>query len=109
MSPDGRLIGIHSPQSTGTNTVTDATTGNFIQLNAVGNGGATTVLGNTGLVTYTAAATSATAFAVQPRSQTGTNPNNPVGDGIQMNGITFWANANRDANSLRAYGVGSRG
>ena len=105
MSPDGRLVGYHIPVSTGPGTVTDATNGNFVQLNWQGAGGAQTALGNSGIQTFTTEATSATAAAIRPRTQN----NASVGDGIQFNGLTIWSdNALTNASQVMI-GVGSRG
>ncbi len=87
MSPDGRLVGYHIPVSTGHGYGHDATSGNFVQLNWVGAGGAQVALGNSGIQTFTTENTGGTAFAIRQRTQN----NAQVGDGIQFNGLTIWS------------------
>ncbi len=114
MQPTGLLTGYEIPIPNGVNTVTDANSGRYFSLDTVGTGGAQN-LGASGLTTFTVQRTddgSATprVYTRQPRSQTSSQTaNNPVGDGIQFNGLTFWSdNASSNA-SLVGIAVGSRG
>ncbi len=86
MSPDGRLVGYHVPD-TANGLVTDANSGNFVQLNWQGSTGAQVNLGNSGIQTFTTESTGATTAAIRQRTQN----NAQVGDGIQFNGLTIWS------------------
>ncbi|MCC6507667.1 MAG: cadherin-like domain-containing protein, partial [Pirellulaceae bacterium] len=108
MRIDGGLMGYHIPINTGANSVTDATSGIYVQTNIAGTTGATTSPGASGITTFTTEATGATTFAIQQRNQTA-GANTPVGDGIQFNGLTFWSDLNRTNASLIGVAVGSRG
>ncbi len=105
MSPDGRLVGYHIQPNTGPGSIADANSGNFVQLNWQGAGGAQVAVGNSGIQTFTTEVTGAGTAAVRQRTQNGAQ----VGDGIQFNGLTIWSDNARTNASQVMIGVGSRG
>lgn len=115
MAVDGRLVGYQVQTTAVTN---DANGGNFFVLNSTGAldsdaipTGGSSQAGTTGIQTFTTQRTDAftanPTFAVQQRDHDGPgNGNNPIGDSIVINGLTFFLN---DPSQLKMYGVGSRG
>ncbi|XZE21483.1 tandem-95 repeat protein [Pirellulaceae bacterium SH449] len=115
MGPDGRLVGYQVQTTAVTN---DANGGNFVVLNSVGAlnsdavpTGASTQEGTSGIQTFTTQRTDAftanPTFAIQQRDHDGPgNGNQPIGDGIVFNGLSFYLN---DPGQVKLFGVGSRG
>lgn len=118
LSPAGRLVSYQVPQLTlplGI-TSTDATAGDFLQINASGTPnstnlttGGSTQIGSSGIQTFTTQQTNLAGpptFEIQQRDPDGPFPLfTPLGDGIVFEALTFHTNASE----LMMFGVGSRG
>ncbi|MBX3420875.1 MAG: tandem-95 repeat protein [Pirellulaceae bacterium] len=114
LAPTGQLVGFAVPPPT---LATDENAGIFMQIDTVGQLNSSTVPANaftspgtSGIETFTTQQSAffpaPPAFAVQPRDQVADLINNPVGDGIVFEALTFYTN---NSDQTLMFAVGSRG